>query len=248
MAITRPFYHTTSLGGDERSARPSHDPVRAAMRVVPPVFEAIKELDEARRPQRLLSHETDDGRAFNCAYFADGAALAAYKAWYMAEAVAPSGSLHHESTRAYEDPALMPKSEQEWLWGAGQQVLSDTRSASGHQLGQGTRYSKYRFVDGAARAEAERVALTPEFEERVAAGMRAAGVDYYGGRLVMLDESGEGWISSSDFGSLDDARRGAGVVDTLLRPELENWFASRETIVGSIASTWLVTLPWEFYT
>ena len=50
--------------------------------------------------------------------------------------------------------------------------------------------------------------------------MEAAGISYHG-RLVMSDESGDGWFTQSRYGSLEDAHRGTALVRMLLHAEME---------------------------
>ena len=229
LAVVNPFEH--SLSGTN------------AMLVVPPLLQAIRSLEETSRPYRIVSHETDDGRAFNCAYFSDAATFVSYRKWFASEALTAGGEYHAAHKLAFEDPSEMPSSVDTWLWGVGKQTLSDTRTGE-YQIGFGTRYSRMLFRSAEARAEAEATVLTPAFERRLKTGMEAAGIAYHG-RLVMVDEGGDqgGWFTTTRYGSREDAHRGTAAVRMLLADEMERWFASYETITGSIASTWLVTPP-----
>ena len=251
LAVVNPFEH--SLSGTN------------AMLVVPPLLQAIRSLEETSRPYRIVSHETDDGRAFNCAYFDGAESYSNYRTWFVKHALTPGGTYYAAHAAAFEEAGSMPSGET-WMWGVGQRTLSDTR-AGAYQIGMGQRYSRMIFRDAAARAEAEEAVLTPGFEERLSRGMEAAGISYHG-RLVMSDESGDGWFTQSRYGSLEDAHRGTALVRMLLHAEMERregacvehthngalrakpagfsiyrWFASYETITGRIASTWLVTPP-----
>ena len=133
MAMVSPFEHNLSHGGD------------SAMLVVPPLLKAIRGLDESSRPLRIVSHETDDGRAFNCAYFDSSVSFANYRNWFVEKAITPGGEYHAAHQAAFEDPSAMPSAES-WLWGVGERVLSDTRFGK-YQLGMGTRYSRMLFPD-----------------------------------------------------------------------------------------------------
>ena len=229
MAVCNPFEHNLSED--------------SAMLVAPPLLHAIRQLGEESRPLRIVSHETYDGRAFNCAYFSDAATFVSYRKWFASEALTAGGEYHAAHKLAFEDPSEMPSSVDTWLWGVGKQTLSDTRTGE-YQIGFGTRYSRMLFRSAEARAEAEATVLTPAFERRLKTGMEAAGIAYHG-RLVMVDEGGDqgGWFTTTRYGSREDAHRGTAAVRMLLADEMERWFASYETITGSIASTWLVTPP-----
>ena len=135
------------------------------------------------------------------------------------------------------------------------QVLSDTRFGE-YQLGMAVRYSRMVFRDGGAKQEAEQTALTTAFgerrappraappaapspqpeprrpaEQRIAKSMNDAGVSYFG-RLVMSSEGGDGWLSATRYGSVDDAHRGTAAVKEMFAPELSKWFSSYDSIVG----------------
>ena len=64
---------------------------------------------------------------------------------------------------------------------------------------------------------------------------------------MMMDESGEGWLTSSRFGSMQDAIKGTAAVKDLLSPEIERYFSRYETVAGSISSVWTLSpkLPWK---
>mmetsp|Transcript_60154 Transcript_60154/g.137974 ORF Transcript_60154/g.137974 Transcript_60154/m.137974 type:complete len:262 (-) Transcript_60154:344-1129(-) len=226
MAICTPFEHNLSS--------------KSAMLVVPPLLEAVRGLDVGSRPFRIVSHMTDDGLAFNCAYFHSTSAFTSYRSWFVEKALTPGGDLYASHQMAFEDPAEMPDAAT-WLWGTGQKTLSDTRMGE-YQIGMGTRYSRMIFRDAAARAEAEEMVLTPEYEARRNEILEAAGISYFG-RLVMADESGNGWFTSSQYGSHGDAQKGIAAVRKLMGAEMDRWYSRYDTVSGSIASTWLVTPP-----
>ena len=75
------------------------------------------------------------------------------------------------------------------------------------------------------------ICLACTAEQRIATGMHDAGVSYFG-RLVMRCATGNEWISATRYGSIEDAHRGTRAVKQLLRPELDKWFHSYESIVG----------------
>jgi len=221
MTIVNPFVHREPQLADALQALPA----------VPTLLHAIKRYDS--RPFRIISHECEDGKLFNCAFFDSKADMSAYKAWYTACALTEGGKFHGPLSTAFADQSDMPTPET-WLWGSGMEVLSDSRFGE-YQLGMAVRYSRMVFRDEAVKDEAERAALTTEFEQRIAKGMNGAGVSYFG-RLVMRGEGSAGghqWISATRYGSVDDAHRGTAAVKEMLSPELAKWFVSYESIVGT---------------
>ena len=211
-----------------------------ALRAVPPLLQAILKLGVSESPHRIIAYETESGEQFNAAYFDDEAAFAAYRAWFLAEAVQRGGQLHAAWAERFLDAAELPTSK-DWLWGVGHSVLSDTRVGE-YQLGHGHRYSRMMFRDAAAKADAEAAAVDPQFEARISDIMEQEGVVYYG-RLVMSAQEGHGgWFTKSRYGSLLDAERGTWLIKELLfKQEMARWFSSYKTITGRIASTHLVT-------
>ena len=211
-----------------------------ALRAVPPLLQAILKLGVSESPHRIIAYETESGEQFNAAYFDDEAAFAAYRAWFLAEAVQRGGQLHAAWAERFLDAAELPTSK-DWLWGVGHSVLSDTRVGE-YQLGHGHRYSRMMFRDAAAKADAEAAAVDPQFEARISDIMEQEGVVYYG-RLVMSAQEGHGgWFTKSRYGSLLDAERGTWLIKELLfKQEMARWFSSYETVTGRIASTHLVT-------
>ena len=180
---------------------------------------------------------------FNCAAFDDGVAYANYRAWFVREAVSPSGKLHKTWAARYHESSPLP-SAKNWAWGIGQRVLSDTRVGE-TQIGHGHRYSRMIFRDAKAQADAEQAAVDPQFESRIAAEMAEEGIEYHG-RLVMsaagLPSRVGGWFTKSRYGSLEDAQRGTWLIkEFLFKEEMARWFQSYDTITGSVASTHLVT-------
>ena len=261
MAVVSPFEHNVTFLDQSQA--------RAAMLGKPPLIEVIQQLGKSARPYQIISHATDDGRAFNCAYFDDTEVFEAYCSWFAQNALARDGKHHALYQESFEDPSTTPAAS-DWLWGCGQQLISDTRQEH-YQLGMGSRYSRMIFRDEAAKIEASWALLGPEFgvllkrrpfcpytrpltfcrrfgcaEKRLAQGMADAGVEYHG-RLVMMDESGEGWLTSSRFGSMQDAIKGTAAVKDLLSPEIERYFSRYETVAGSISSVWTLSpkLPWK---
>ena len=226
ICITNPFEHNIDA--------------ESAFMVPPPLIDAIRSLPKDSRPTRIVSHETDDGRAFNCAYFEDAQNFRNYRDWFAKHALSSTGSLYEVHEAAFQCATEVPNTDT-WLWGLGHSTLSDTRSGEYH-VGMGTRYSRMIFHDAMARVEAENTVLTPAFEERLQSGMDAAGINYLG-RLVMIDESGGGWFTTTRYGSVQDAAKGTAAVRMLLAEEISRWFTRYETITGSVASTWSVTSP-----
>ena len=171
MTIVNPFVHREPQLADALQALPA----------VPTLLHAIKRYDS--RPFRIISHECEDGKLFNCAFFDSKADMSAYKAWYTACALTEGGKFHGPLSTAFADQSDMPTPET-WLWGSGMevtkrqrgrpplrfaevaatvaQVLSDSRFGE-YQLGMAVRYSRMVFRDEAVKDEAERAALTTEF-------------------------------------------------------------------------------------
>ena len=108
MTIVNPFVHRESLA-DALQALPA----------VPTLLHAIKRCDS--RPFRIISHECEDGKLFNCAFFDSKADMSAYRAWFTANALTPGGKFHAPLTAAFADQSDMPTPET-WLWGSGLEV------------------------------------------------------------------------------------------------------------------------------
>jgi len=191
------------------------------------LLSAIRSFEHA--PFRIISHECEDGKVFNCAFFDDANTMAEYNKWFISNALTTGGVYHEQLSTAFKQPADMPTPET-WLWGSGFEVLSDTRFGE-YQLGMAVRYSRMVFRDDALLKEAQREALTAEFEQRIAKGMHDADISYFG-RLVMSGDGHNEWISASRYGSVDDAHRGTAAVKTLMAPELDKWFSSYDSVIG----------------
>lgn len=245
MTIVNPFVHCEPQLADALQALPA----------VPTLLHAIKRYES--RPFRIISHECEDGKLFNCAFFDSKADMSAYKAWYTACALTEGGKFYGPLSTAFADQSDMPTPET-WLWGSGLEVLSDSRFGE-YQLGMAVRYSRMVFRDEAAKQEAERAALSTEFgapshartlastltshttataastEQRIAEGMNSAGVSYFGRLVTRGEGSAEGhqWISATRYGSVEDAHRGTAAVKEMLAPELAKWFVSYESIIGT---------------
>ena len=174
MTIVNPFVHREPQLADALQALPA----------VPTLLHAIKRYES--RPFRIISHECEDGKLFNCAFFDSKADMSAYRDWYIECALTKGGKFHGELSTAFANQSDMPTPET-WLWGTGlevgeapawqiatrlllsaaaafAQVLSDSRFGE-YQLGMAVRYSRMVFRDEAAKQEAERTALTTEFGE-----------------------------------------------------------------------------------
>ena len=174
MTIVNPFVHREPQLADALQALPA----------VPTLLHAIKRYES--RPFRIISHECEDGKLFNCAFFDSKADMSAYRDWYIECALTEGGKFHGALSTAFANQSDMPTPET-WLWGTGlevgeaparqvatrlaevaaavfAQVLSDSRFGE-YQLGMAVRYSRMVFRDEAAKQEAERTALTTEFGE-----------------------------------------------------------------------------------
>ena len=209
------------------------------LKATPPLLDAILKLDTASSPHRITAYEMADGTQFNCAAFDDEAASTAYCKFFADNAISPTGRLHEAWASRFESRAQLPTRD-DWLWGVGQHVLSDTRVGE-TQIGHGHRFSRMLFRDAAARNDAMQAAIDPEFEANIAREMADAGVAYYG-RLVMAAPGADGgWFTKSRYGSLLDAERGTWLIGEIFKEEMGQWFSSYETVTGSIASTHLVT-------
>jgi len=109
MTIVNPFVHREPQLADALQALPA----------VPTLLHAIKRYDS--RPFRIISHECEDGKLFNCAFFDSKADMSAYKAWYSACALTEGGKFHGPLSTAFADQSDMPTPET-WLWGSGLEV------------------------------------------------------------------------------------------------------------------------------
>ena len=108
-----------------------------------------------------------------------------------------------------------------------------------YQLGMAVRYSRQVLRSAVMREEASVEAATADFEERIASLMQAYGVSYFG-RLIMAEqpsgaggEDGGTFLTAVRYGSLEDARRGSAAVRELMAPELDRWFSSHTSIIGT---------------
>jgi len=209
-----------------------------------PLLDAIRKLDESQRPFRIVSHETEDGLAFNASFFDSSEAMNTWLQWLSENALSPSGQFHGALKTAAKDNALPTPSS--LLFGAGTKVLTDTRFGE-YQLGMAARYSRQVLRDEEMLAEATEAMMDGDFEQRIAHCMQENGVAYFG-RLVMLDTIEErtagtaeravgpagSFLTVSRYGSLEDARRGTELVRQLLAPELDRWFSEHKMIMGQV--------------
>ena len=205
----------------------------------PPLLDAILKLDTTSTPHRITAYEMEDGLQFNCAYFDDEAAFTNYGKFFVENAISPEGRLHEAWASRFLDRDRLP-TQDGWLWGVGQQVLSDTRVGEA-QIGHGHRFSRMLFRDAAARADAMQAALDPQFEANIAREMADASVAYYGRLVMTAPGANGGWFTKSRYGSLLDAQRGTWLIGEIFQEEMGRWFSSYETVTGKIASTHLIT-------
>lgn len=112
---------------------------------VAPLIDAIKSLDV--RPFRIVSHETEDGKArggvrvpfffaahcsrprrqvFNASFFEDSQCMNGFLKWYSKEALQPGGAYQAALAHALAPGELLPTPDS-LLFGKGVQLLSDTR-------------------------------------------------------------------------------------------------------------------------
>jgi len=194
---------------------------------VSPLIEAIRRLDV--RPFRIISHEQEDGKVFNAAFFEDKACMDGFLEWYAAEALHADGKYQSGLAHALAPGESLP-TPGSLLFGKGAELLADTRFGE-YQLGMAVRYSRGTFHNAGIAAVAKQEATRPEFEERIAAHMQYHGVAYFG-RLVMLEPDGS-WLSVSRYGSIDDAERGTAAVRALMADEVGAWFSSYQSIYGT---------------
>ena len=89
MSVVNPFRHREPQLEDALQALPA----------VPPLLSAIKQYES--RPFRIISHECEDGKVFNCAFFDNHTAMDAYKEWFTAKALTPGGEFHSPLTTAF---------------------------------------------------------------------------------------------------------------------------------------------------
>ena len=217
MTVVRPFAPRSSL-----------PEALQALPAVPALLDAIKACEH--RPFRVISHETDGGRVFNCAFFDNVDAFVSYREWFAEHALRPGGEFYADIAQTFADRGSMPTAES-WLWGTGTRILSDTRFGE-YQLGMAVRYSQATFIDAAAAEDAGQRALDPAFERKIARGMQDAGVAYFG-RIVMQEEASGRWITASRYGSLEDAQRGTAAVKRIAADDISRWFSTYEYIIGT---------------
>lgn len=125
LAVSQPF--RPKVPRDER---------KFALKGVPPLLDAILKRETRHSPHRIISYETEDGFQFNCAAFDDLDAFEAYQTWFANDIVPPNGKLHTAWAERFHETTAPPTSD-DWLWGTGQRVLSDTRVGE-YQIGHGT--------------------------------------------------------------------------------------------------------------
>jgi hypothetical protein len=218
MAIANPFwrYPIAVVGDDEVSSQVS--PLIRAIRAAP------------QRPLRIITHETECGKVFNCSFFDDEATMQGFLTWYGDNALNPDGELHHCLQPAAAQDEVLPTPET-LVFASGSQVLADTRFGE-YQLGMAVRYSRW-VLQGTPEERAQWIdeVSAPEIEQRIASCMQEHEVSYFG-RLVMADGRGT-VLTAVRYGSLDDCRRGTAASRELLQAEVDKWFSSGETIMGS---------------
>ena len=218
MAIANPFwrYPIAVVGEDEISSQ------------VSPLIRAIREAPQ--RPIRIITHETECGKVFNCSFFDDEATMTGFLQWYGDTALNPDGELYNCLQPAAAQDEVLPTPDT-LLFASGSQVLADTRFGE-YQLGMAVRYSRWA-LQGTAEERAQWLdeVSAPDIEHRIASCMQEHDVSYFG-RLVMADGHGN-VLTAVRYGSLDDAARGTTASRELLKHEVATWFSSGETIMGS---------------
>ena len=221
MAVANPFWrYPIAVVGDGGVAT-QVAPLIAAIRTAP------------HRPIRIITHEDDNGRTFNCSFFEDEATMRGFLEWYGANALSPDGEFHTCLKSAADQDLPTPST---LLFVAGTRILADTRFGE-YQLGMAVRYTAWQPKTPEMFEEAAIGASCAEFEERIATCMQERGVSYFG-RLLMTDvPEGSGQagtiITAVRYGSLDDARRGSALSRELMDAELSRWFLpSPPTIYG----------------
>ena len=225
MAVANPFWaYPIAVVGDGGVSSSQVAPLIAAIREAP------------QRPIRIITHEDEQGRVFNCSFFEDEANMRGFLDWYGVNALSPDGEFHHCLQPAAAEKGGLPTQET-LIFSAGTRILADTRFGE-YQLGMSVRYTAWRPRSLEMFEEAAVGAACAEFEGRIATCMQERGVAYFG-RLMMTDvPEGSGEIgtilTAVRFGSVDDARRGSALSRELMAPELTKWFEpSPPTIYGT---------------
>ena len=119
MTIVNPFVHCEPQLADALQALPA----------VPTLLHAIKRYES--RPFRIISHECEDGKLFNCAFFDSKADMSAYRDWYIQCALTEGGKFHGALSTAFANQSDMPTPET-WLWGTGLEVGEAPARADRH--------------------------------------------------------------------------------------------------------------------
>jgi len=198
---------------------------------VAPLIAALRELEV--RPYRIISHVDDQGKVFNASFFDSVEKMNEFLEWYGANALTPGSAFHSCLTNAAPKDGPLP-TPGSLLFGKGVNVLADTRFGE-YQLGMVVRFNRQVLRDQAMHAEASVAASTDFFEERIAARLQDEGIAYFG-RLVMEQESEDGrheFLTAARFGSEDDAHRGTAILREMLSSEIERWFSSSHTLIGT---------------
>jgi len=223
MAIGNPFWaYPIAIVGDNAIASQ-----------VSPLVAAIREAPQ--RPIRIITHEDESGRVFNCSFFKDEQTMHGFLDWYATNALCPDGPYHHCLQGAAADKGGLPTRES-LVFGSGSSVLADTRFGE-YQLGMAVRYCVWQCRSAEMREEAIHAGASQELEERIAALMESKGIAYFG-RLIMTDTVAPGdagtILSAVRYGSLEDARRGTAASRAMLAPEVSRWFEPENaTIIGT---------------
>lgn len=221
MAIGNPFWaYPIAIVGDNSIASQ-----------VSPLVAAIREAPQ--RPIRIITHEDESGRVFNCSFFDDEETMNGFLDWYSTNALASDGPYHHCLQGAAADKGGLPTRET-LVFGSGSSMLADTRFGE-YQLGMAVRYCLWKCKSPEMREEA--IARAASLEPRIAALMEQKGISYFG-RLILTDTveaGGSGTILSAvRYGSLEDARQGTAASRAMLAPEVARWFEpNAPTIIGT---------------
>jgi len=200
---------------------------------VAPLLAAIRQCDV--RPFRIVSHEDESGKVFNCSFFNDEEHMKAWVAWLSENALTLDSPFHECMLGAVADVADLPTPDT-LLFGSGTTVLTDTRFGE-YQVGMAMNFSRQVPLNAEQHAAMCEVAASSDFEQRIARCMQDSNVAYFG-RLAMLEppdnEAGSpALITALRYGSFDDAKRGTAVVRELMRPELTQWFGNQhESLLG----------------
>jgi len=209
---------------------------------VAPLISAIRELDPTMRPFRIVSHEDESGRVFNASFFDTEDSMHRFLDWYGENALDRSCQYHACLAPAAAVEMELP-TPGTLLFGAGNNVLGDTRFGE-YQLGMAVRYSRQVLRSAEMRDEAAKIASSVEFEQRIADCMSERGISYFGRLIMSCDTTREcggetsktssgSFLTAVRYGSLEDAQRGSAASRELLAEEIDRWFVSHTSVIGT---------------